>query len=577
MAKNGEPAGPGPSRFGIAPEAAMLQALAEYRSGRLAQAEEICRRLLSIRPGDLNALNLLSFVCERTGRAEEGLQLLESVLAARPHDLELHTRRGNALRELGCFPEALASYDHALAIKPDYAVALSNRGIALHALRRYEDALDSYARALDFQPGFIDAHLCRGVTLWRLSRLDKALACFERVLQLQPDHPGAHNNRGLVLAELGRWDAALESYARALHIHPDFAEAHVNRGVALQLCHDLAAAYASFTRAIALQPGLSAAHECRAYVSLARGDFPGGWRDHEQRRVRIDGQVTVERQFSMPRWQGREPLRGRRILLHAEQGLGDTIQFCRYASLVADLGATVILEVQGPLVKLLGSLAGVAEIAVEGAALPAADYHCPLMSLPFVFDTTLDSIPARIPYLSADPAKVRAWQERLGPKRRPRIGLVWSGGFRPNMPELAAVNVRRNISLSLLAPLRNADVEFHSLQKGQPAEGELASAVANGWDGPQIIDHTHLLRDFTDTAALIGNLDLIISVDTSTAHLAGALGKPVWLLNRFDSCWRWLLQRTDSPWYPTFKLYRQAAPGDWPGVVEAVRADLDAL
>jgi hypothetical protein len=247
-------------------------------------------------------------------------------------------------------------------------------------------------------------------------------------------------------------------------------------------------------------------------------------------------------------------------------------------SLVAELGATVILEVERPLASLLRSLAGVSQLVVRGEeSLPAHDYHCPLMSLPLAFGTTLATIPARVPYLFSDGSKVCWWKDRLGPQTRLRVGLVWSGGFKPSHPEGWPINARRNVPLKELATLRNERIAFHSLQKGEPAESELKALQAAGWQGPDIIDDTALLQDFSDTAALIENLDLVVSVDTSTAHLAGAMGKPVWIMNRFDTCWRWLLDRSDSPWYPTVRLYRQSVAGAWDEVVQRVRTDLLTL
>ena len=276
-------------------------------------------------------------------------------------------------------------------------------------------------------------------------------------------------------------------------------------------------------------------------------------------------------------WLGDGTLAGKTILLHCEQGLGDSLQFCRYTTLVARLGARVVLEVPPALRNLFAALDGVAELVVLGDPLPHFDCHCPLMSLPLAFGTTLTTIPADAPYLRADAAKVLRWRQRLGERRRPRVGLVWSGGFRPDQPELWAVNSRRNVPLSMLASLAGLALDFYSLQKGQPAEAELARLTASGWDGPHIADVSAELGDFSDTAALIEALDLVVSVDTSTAHLTGALGKPVWILNRFDTCWRWLLDRTDSPWYPTARLYRQPTAGDWGAVLAQVRADLAAL
>jgi hypothetical protein len=241
---------------------------------------------------------------------------------------------------------------------------------------------------------------------------------------------------------------------------------------------------------------------------------------------------------------------------------------------VAAMGARVILEVQRPLKSLLATIDGAAQVIGSGDSLPAFDFYSSLMSLPAALRTTLATVPAHVPYLKSNAEKRLIWKEKLGETAKRRVGLVWSGGFRPDQPELWSVNRRRNIPLAKLAPLKHPGIEFYSLQKGQPAESELSDLVAGMWDGPHLVDFTHLLHDFSDSAALMDQMDLVISVDTSMAHLAGALGKPVWLLNRFDSCWRWLLDRTDSPWYPTLRLYRQEILGDWDGVVDKVRRDL---
>ncbi len=305
---------------------------------------------------------------------------------------------------------------------------------------------------------------------------------------------------------------------------------------------------------------------------LLNGRYEEGWREFEWRkRIRIP---LGSRPFSEPLWLGEQDIAGKIILLHSEQGLGDTIQFCRYAELVSNLGVRVILEVPKSLMRLFEGLCSSPELIEVGSQLPFFDFHCPLMSLPLAFKTTLSSIPANIPYLKTDTDRVLFWNGRLGHKNKPRVGLVWSGGFRPDQPQVWSVNKRRNIPLAKFASFAGLDIDFYSLQKGEPAESELTALKRDNWGGPNIIDLTGELIDFSDTAALIQNLDLVISVDTSTAHLAGALGKPIWILNRFDTDWRWLLDRTDSPWYPTVKLYRQEKAGDWDEVVQRVRGDL---
>jgi hypothetical protein len=300
------------------------------------------------------------------------------------------------------------------------------------------------------------------------------------------------------------------------------------------------------------------------------GDFERGWPLYEARWGENGLDLPIA---GPPLWDGVEPLAGNTILLRSEQGLGDAVQFCRYAARVKAMGARVLLEAQAPLVALFRTLEGADGVFAVGDPLPDADLQCPLMSLPLLLETRIDSIPAEVPYLRADPAKVKAWRERLGAGGRLRVGLVWSGGERQD-PGEGWVNRRRNLTLSPLAPLKGLDVDFVSLQKGEPAEGELRDLKRRGWDGPDIAEVMEAVSDLSDTAALVEALDLVISVDTSVAHLAGALGKPVWLLNRYDSDWRWLTGRDDSPWYPSLRLFRQNRFGEWEATVARVREAL---
>ena len=357
-------------------------------------------------------------------------------------------------------------------------------------------------------------------------------------MTLDPAEAGHVFNRGVVLTDLGRQDEACADLEAALVLAPDFRPAK-----------------------------LTGAH---AY--LAAGLFERGWELMEARWQGPEGYGLP----AAPMWDGKASLDGRSILLRAEQGLGDTLQFCRYAKGVKALGAHVVLEVQAPLLRLLAGLDGVDEVVESSPEPPPADHHALLMSLPRAFGTMMETIPGETPYLAADPADVAKWQARLGPKTRPRVGLVWSGGFRDEA-DLRWVNARRNVPLERLAPLRGAAVDFISLQKGEPGEGELRALKARGWDGPEILEVMDDVSDFADTAALVEALDLVIAVDTSTAHLAGALGKPVWIMNRYDSCWRWLAERDDSPWYPSVRLFRQEGMSDWDAVARRVRAELDRL
>jgi hypothetical protein len=370
-----------------------------------------------------------------------------------------------------------------------------------------------------------------------LGRPAEAEGVLRAALEAQPGSPGVLNNLGIALFAQGRLSKAEASYREALGRRPDFADAHNNLGIVL----------------------------------LAAGRFEEGWEEHEW-RWKARHMAGGARGFSAPLWSGEVLGEGGVLLLHAEQGLGDTLQFCRYAPLAA-ARARVVLEVQAPLARLLSSLPGVSQVIARGEALPAFDAQAPLLSLPRAFGTTIETVPARVPYLAADPDQAAAWGRRLAALPGLKVGLCWAGEPRAGFPELAAIDARRSISLAALAPLAKvAGVSFVSLQKGAPA--------AQAADPPPpmaLFDYTAELADFADTAALVENLDLVISVDTSVAHLAGAMARPVWLLNRFDTCWRWLLDRQDSPWYPTLRLFRQTTPGDWTSVIADLRQALHTL
>jgi tetratricopeptide (TPR) repeat protein len=540
--------------------------------GRLEESLESYRRALTIRSDYADAYFNRAITLQELKRHADALDSYERALQIAP-DAVAYNNRGNTLQELGRFEDALDSYERALRLKPDYADAYFNRGNALKALRRFAEALYSYERTLQLKPDHADACCNRGNALLKLGRFTDALDSYEQALQIEPGSADAHSNRGNALRALGRYDEALQSYERALQLKPDFAEAYSNLGVWHHERYAPEAAIANFNRAIDIRPDLAAAYMNRGYAALLAGDFAKGWSDYEW-RWKAHPHSADPRYPDRTLWLGRESLSGKVIVLHSEQGLGDTLHFCRYVKLVAELGATVILEAASQLAALLANLEGLSQLVMRGEPLPAFDYHCPLMSLPLAFRTSLSTIPAQVPYIVSDSVKTRLWKEKLGPRTKPRVGLVWSGGFRPDQPEVWPVNSRRNIPLAKLAPLRNADISFYSLQKGQPAESELTALKAAGWPGPDLTDFTQSLQDFADSAALIENLDLVISVDTSIAHLAGALAKPVWIMNRFDNCWRWLMDRTDSPWYPTARLYRQRHPGEWDEVVERVRIDL---
>ena len=586
--------------------------LAFHRRGQLREAQTVYREVLAIDPGNFDGLHLLGLVATQTGDSRAAVELLLKALAINNDSAHAHFNLGAALQQGGEPAAALASYARALAIDSTFAAAHANRGTILKDLKELPAALISFDRAIEMNTNFAEAYLNRGVVLSELGRWEDALADFDRALSVRAAYPQAHFERGVALFELGRFEAALSSYDQAIAhdagcvpahvnrgallrelgqmqaaldslrcaiaINPDDAVAHCNLGTVQHGMLQLDAALASYNRAIARDRGFAAAYNNRAYTFLLRGDLEKGWADLEWRWKNELGPSWGERRsFAEPLWLGQFPLQGKTILLHSEQGFGDTLQFCRYVRDLALRGANVLLEVPAPLSGLLAGLEGAPRILARGEAPPDFDCHCPLLSLPLAFNTTLATVPAAIPYLRSDPRRSLYWKDRLGESAKLRVGLVWSGGFRPNLPALWPRDARRNIPLAKLAPLANEEIEFFSLQKGQRAESELTELQSANWSGPTITDFTPQLHDFSDTAALIENLDLVISVDTAAAHLAGALGKPVWILNRFDTCWRWLLERTDSPWYPTARLYRQETAGDWDGVIARVRTDLRGL
>jgi tetratricopeptide (TPR) repeat protein len=484
-------------------------------------------------------------------------------------------KRGNDFLATGQLAAAEASYREALALgsdgqhRADTLVALA---YVLIEQRQMQEAQSHLREALDIDPRHIDARHLFGTTLEASGEPSAAIEQFCQVLAINPGFDAsltALNNLGGVLLERGQTDQAIECFQRALEIRPESAELHYNLGMALEGASRSEAALEHYSHATELVPDFAVAHWSEALCRLQIGDLHEGWKKYEWRWKKEPLQSWAPR-FTQPRWNGSQSLHGKTILLWAEQGLGDTIQFCRYVDMVVAQGVTVMLAIQPLLKPLLAQVGGISRIFTDYNSLPECDYHCPLMSLPLAFGTTIDTIPAEVPYLHADTAKLQQWQARLEVHKGMRVGLVWSGGFRPDQPEIWSTNERRNIPLQKLAPINLPGIDFFSLQIGDYGVKQLNELREASWDGPAIIDYTDAIADFSDTAALIANLDLVISVDTSTAHLAGALGKPVWIMNRFDTCWRWMAGRSDSPWYPSARLFRQPAPGDWDSVIANV-------
>jgi tetratricopeptide (TPR) repeat protein len=539
-------------------------------AGASDEALESYGRALTLNPGFVEALGNRAMLLGQLGQLEEALADCGQAVRLAPDHPMTHMGRGNVLLAMGRFLEAAASFDAALRLAPGVSELWTLHGEALAGAKRPKDALVSLERALALGAEGAKVRVQLGSALWYVGRADEALVHYDRAIALDPGSAPAWAGRGASLRLLDRHAEALESLSQAIALDPAEAAHPFNRGVVLNDLGRHEEASANIEAALALVPDFRLAKMSGAYANLALGRFERGWELYEARWQGPEGFEMADR----PIWDGQASLDGKTILLRGEQGLGDVLQFCRYVKLVKALGAHVLLEVHAPLVRLMKGLEGVDEVVEHAAVPPPTDCYAFLMSLPLAFGTTVDTIPAQTPYLSADPADVARWTARLGPRTRPRVGLVWSGGFRDEA-DLRWVNARRNIALERLAPLKGADVDFVSLQKGEPGEGELRALKAAGWDGPEMLEVMDEVSDFADTAALVQALDLVIAVDTSTAHLAGALGKPVWILNRYDSCWRWLTDREDSPWYPSVRLFRQEKISDWDAVVRRVRSELD--
>ena len=558
----------------------LREAVELQQNGALAEAETAYREILALRPRHFDALQLLGALALQAKRYEEGVQFLTRALEIDSRQAAVHSNLAFALNALGRHEAALAAANRALALKSGFVDALNNRGVALAGAHRPDEALANFDQLLAAKPDFPEAWSNRSCALRDLGLAEEALASCDKALALRPNYAEAWSNRANALSDLNRPLEAKDSYERALAASSAFADAWNNLGLTFVDMNRHADALACYERALTLAPDSAETHWNRALCLLQMGDLAAGFAEYEWRwqRQRI---APSRRTFDAPLWLGDASLDGKTILLHAEQGLGDTLQFCRYAALVAKQGARVVLEVQRELTRLLTDLEGVAALVTAGEPLPAFDYHCPLLSLPLAMRTVVDTIPAGTPYLFADPQASAQWKARIeaaSPREALKVGLVWAGGHRPHVPELRKNDARRSLDIERFAPILDVPgVQWFSLQKGDNAVRQLNAMRERHEAARRIIDWTDALHDFADTAALVDNLDLVISVDTSTAHLAGAMNKPVWILNRLDTCWRWMLEREDTPWYPSARLFRQPTLGDWDSVIGNIKKSLAAI
>jgi len=546
-----------------AEDATFERAVLLQRQGQAAAAEELYRAALLQNPDHSGALDRLSLLCLARGDFEEASRLLRRWIARDPNAPGAHNNLGIALNGLNRPADAVTHLEKAIELEPRRPETHYNLGRAQQSLGRQAQARQCYERAIALRPDYAEANNTLAMLLAPQDP-ERALACFRRAIAARPAYPDAHNNMGILLQDLGHHEEAVASYREALALKPDHADAYNNLGLSLRELNRHEEAIACFELAQAIKPDHVDAHVNEALVRLALGDYATGWKKYPWRLLTANFSKGKKRP-AQPLWLGQWDISGKTILLHGEQGLGDTIQFARFVAPVARLGGKVILAVQRPLTALMASLQGASVVRGQGDPVPPFDAFCPLPSLPLAFKTTLATIPSDVPYLSAPADRLAKWRPIIDALPRPRVGLMWTRGGSPRDV--------RSMPLRLLLPLLELrHIQFVALQKEVP---DFETALLQSTGMPTFLGDQ--LADLADTAAIVAMLDLVITIDTSIAHVAGALGKPMWVLLPFSADWRWLRHRRDSPWYPTARLFRQPAPGDWQAVVAQVATALREL
>jgi tetratricopeptide (TPR) repeat protein len=535
--------------------------------GQRPEAVAHYRQALTLRPGWFEALTALGIALAEQGQLDEALPLLQQATRLRPDSAQAHLNLGVALAQHNQPEQALDSLRRALQLQPAYPEAHYNLGAVLGTLRRWDDAIGAYREALRLRPDYGEPYNNLGLALVEARRPEEAVAFLRQAVRLRPQAAEGHNNLGLALAELGRFAAAEACYEAALRLNPKYAEAHANLANAYKEQGRSEEALACYQLALWLDPASASARYNRSLAMLQAGDYRQGWQEYEWRWRRPS---MPPRPFRQPRWDGGS-LEGRTILLYCEQGMGDTLQFIRYAPLVKARGGTVLVECPGSLLPLLSTCLGIDRLVAEGEPLPDFDVQAPLLSLPGLLGTTLDSVPAPIPYLSADEQRVERRRSVVGDLPGFKVGIAWQGNPRHQWDR------HRSFPLACLTPLAAVEgVRLVGLQKGPGSEQ--VRALAGRFAVLELgEDFDSGGGAFLDTAAVMKHLDLVVTADTAAAHLAGALGVPVWVALSRIADWRWLRGREETPWYPTMRLFRQQELGDWAEVVSRMAAQLRHL
>lgn len=538
---------------------ALRKGIAYHQKRQLQQAEAIYREVLARHPGHPQALYLLGVTAMESQRFDAAAQLLRQASVAAPLNVDVLHALAGTLAMSGRIDQAIATWNKATSLKPDFVEAWVNLGVCHQRANKANEAIACYRRALAVKPDFAAALSNLAGSLYEIGQLDEAIETAHKALSANPNDVSACRALGLSHHSRRHFKDAVHWYRRAVALDPTDPDMHSSLGGALQMAGEYEEAEACIQRALKLDPDHGGAHFNRALLRLLHGEYTEGWKEY-QWRWKCKNYAAAKPDYPHPEWDGSD-LGGKTILLHAEQGFGDAIQFIRYVPLVVRRGGRVIVGCPPPLKRLFGSMPGVADCRTVGEPLPPFDCHCPLLTLPWLFGTTLATIPVFPSYLQADPGIKQRWSARMGTRSEGlRVGLAWASGHGVH---------DRLFRLADFAPLAVDGVRFFSLQKG-PASVEAVSAPA----GMELVDWTSELNDFADTAGLVANLDLVISVDTVILHVAGALGRPVWTVLDFVPEWRWLLDREDSPWYPSMRLFRESVAGDRAELMSRVRDEL---
>ncbi len=531
------------------------------------KSQTLFESAIQINPRHFHALNNYGNLLLEIGKMDESLAAFEKAIQINPQFFQAHFNRGNTLLELGRYHEAIESYQHCLKIDPQQPQIYYNLGNAQKELKEFDQAIQSYQNALRIHPNYKESFNNCGVAHKELKQYPEAEACYIKALAIDPQFAAAYCNQGILQTTTGQYQKAITSFDAAIQIQPAYAEAYNNRGTAFQELMQLDQALLNYQKAIDLSPNYADAHYNKAYVLLQQKKFAEGLAEHEWRKE-LPTYLKYRPLIQKPLWQADVSLEGKTILVFCEQGLGDTTQFSRFVEPLSKLAAKVIFAVPKPLLSLLAPPNERVTIVDEKQLPTDFDYYCPLLSLPHCLRVDVEGISSAKPSLTLDGNKVDQWQAHLGPKKQSlRVGITWSGN-----PDFKKDHLRSFLLKDFLKCLPEQGIEYLSLQQViRPRDQDLANQCTN----IQFVQKE--IKDFSDTAALIQCVDLVVTSCTSIAHLAGSLGKPCWVIIPFAPDWKWFTDSASSPWYPSVKLFRQTKPGDWDSALSAVRHDLSAL